>query len=63
MTKTSGKVIHVLCPGCRQRLFDIEADTVGAVHIKFTRCRNVVSLRIKNSHYNIIDNHGATAAG
>lgn len=46
-----GEVVHVNCPCCKKRLFDLEMDSeVGneTIRIKCSRCKGVATVRLKN---------------
>ena len=47
-----GKVIHVACPGCRnKRLFDADPDGDGTrvISIKCPQCKSVVVVQFHNN--------------
>ena len=45
------KMIHVECPLCGKRLFDMDPGMVGVVSIKCGRCEVVLTARMKKRMY------------
>lgn len=41
-------IVHVGCPNCNKRLFDLEYGSTGNVAIKCPRCRAVISIKLQN---------------
>ena len=49
--KGEGMVIHVNCPCCNKRLFDLEMESEAGnetIRIKCSRCRGVATIKPKN---------------
>ncbi len=44
-------LIHVRCPHCGQRLFDVRKDTAGILKIKCSRCKAIVVVTMKNQKH------------
>lgn len=49
--KEKEEVVHVKCPCCSQRLFDMEKDAGGVISIKCTKCGAVMSVSMHHRKY------------
>lgn len=48
------RIIAIKCPCCGRKLFDMRADTQGAIGIKCSRCRTVMSVRSKDKRISVV---------
>lgn len=51
ITKEEDGVVHVKCPSCSQRLFDMEKGTDGMISIKCAKCGTVVAVSMHHRKY------------
>ena len=50
-TAIKEEVIHVKCPCCNKRLFDINTSVDGSISIKCTQCKTVISVSMHRNEY------------
>lgn len=51
VTREKEEVVHVKCPCCRQRLFDMEKDADCVISIKCAKCGAVVAVSMHHSKF------------
>lgn len=51
VVKEGEEVVHVKCPCCGQRLFDMEKNADGVISIKCAKCNAVVSVSMHHRKY------------
>lgn len=51
VTKEREDVVHVKCPCCRQRLFDMEKDAGGVISIKCAKCGAVLAVSMHHNKF------------
>lgn len=44
-------VVHVKCPICKQRLFDMNANVEGIISIKCAKCGTISAVSMHHKHY------------
>ena len=49
--KEEGGVVHVKCPCCSQRLFDMEKDSDAVISIKCAKCGTVVAVSMHHKKF------------
>ena len=50
-SKTNEEILHVKCPYCSQRLFDMGKTTDGMISIKCAKCGAVVTVKMRHRKY------------
>ena len=51
VTKEKEEIVHVKCPCCNRRLFDIEKSADGVISIKCAKCNSVVAVSMHHMKY------------
>ena len=51
VTKEKDEVVHVKCPCCKQRLFDMNTNIDGIISIKCAKCNAVVAVSMHHRKY------------
>ena len=51
VVKEKEEVVHVKCPSCSQRLFDMEKSADGVISIKCAKCGAVMTVSMHHKKY------------
>ena len=51
VVKEKEEVVHVKCPNCSQRLFDMEKSADGVISIKCSKCGAVMTVSMHHKKY------------